>query len=337
MPHGDRPILAVIGANGFVGGAAYRAAAKQSGWQARPITRSIRESGAVADVRDTAALKAVLAGADVIIHAASYIGDDPVICATVNVQGTLNVATRAAAEGARLVYLSTAAVYGRGPHEMVVECALPVRPASPRSASRADAEQIVLDHGGMVVRPHLVTGTGDHWVGPGILALTRALGGLVDDGIARHSVIEVEMLGQLLVSLASAGPSSAGVFHAANLVPLTTRQLCETLWQDAPPLSSVSALDAAQIANELPQIKHALDLLATDHTFDSRAVKAATGVPLGDPFELPQAALDWYRALRPAGLELRVVSDLGPRPSDQAGVPIHVDQRPGLHPTSLGC
>ncbi|MFF2272068.1 NAD-dependent epimerase/dehydratase family protein [Agromyces sp. NPDC058136] len=297
MSHNERT-LAVLGASGFVGGSAVRAAVEAQGWVARPVTRSGSGSHAVADVRDTRALKTALAGADVVIHAASYIGNDAALCAAVNVQGTLNAAHRATAEGARLVYLSTAAVYGRGPHKRVVEGEAPIRPASPRSASRAEAERIVLDHGGVVVRPHLVVGAGDRWVGSGVLALTNAVGGLIENGAARHSVIEVGTLGRLLVALATHEAVASGVYHAANLAPLTARQLYETIWPDAPLLASVSASDAARTVTESAQLGHALDLLATDHTFDSGAVFSVTGLPLDDPFELPRAALDWYRTLR---------------------------------------
>ncbi|MEX1080165.1 MAG: NAD-dependent epimerase/dehydratase family protein [Homoserinimonas sp.] len=297
MSFGDNRDLAVLGAHGFIGGATLVAARDLTGWTARSITR--RGSGAehTADIRDAGSLAMALAGASAIVHAAGYIGNDPVLCETVNVQGALNVASQARLQGAQLVYVSTASVYGRGSYELLREEDALIQPASTLSASRAEAERIVLDHGGIVVRPHLVVGHGDRWVGAGIAALTRSLGGLVDDGRARHSVIEVSQLGQLLTVLATAGTTTRNAYHAANLDPLTTRQLFEKLWPDSSPPPSVPALEAAQIAGTSARLTHALELLSGDHILDCRAAFTDTSIALDEPLALPRSAVSWYHAL----------------------------------------
>jgi nucleoside-diphosphate-sugar epimerase len=85
--------------------------------QTDSIQRSAKAEFVRADVRDRAAVRSALAGADVIVHAAFALygvslGEAALF--ETNVRGTLHVA-EAAAEGARrLVLLSSAAVYGRG-------------------------------------------------------------------------------------------------------------------------------------------------------------------------------------------------------------------------------
>ncbi len=230
------------------------------------------------------------------VHAATYIGSDAALCSAVNVEGTRNVAAAARAAGARLVYVSTAAVYGRGPFDMLVEGGAPIRPTSPLSESRAEAERMVLESGGIVVRPHLVIGAGDRWVGKGLAALTRAVGGLVDDGRARHSVIEVGTLGALLVSLATAPILHHTLYHASNLEPLTTRELGELLWpQSPPPSGGTSSQEAASIAKSLPTLQRAFDLITVDHVFDARAASTDSTTRLSQPVSLSASATDWYR------------------------------------------
>lgn len=81
------------------------------GWRATPLV--------TADVRDPAAIARVLAGADVVVHAAFAIYGGRMGHAAlraVNVDGSLNVGRAAVAAGARrFVYLSSVAVYGLHP------------------------------------------------------------------------------------------------------------------------------------------------------------------------------------------------------------------------------
>jgi nucleoside-diphosphate-sugar epimerase len=296
---GSEPVISVLGASGFIGSAIADSADALAGSSVRRLRRSNAPSGAPpVDVRDTSTLRAALAGSDVVVHSASYIGEDPRLCEEVNVTGTGNVVEVWKAERAhRLIYLSTAAVYGRGPFDMAVEGALPLRPASALSASRAAAERLVLDAGGIVVRPHLVLGVGDRWVGPGIAALARALGGVVDDGRARHSVIEASTLGAVVAQLALAGDVDGQVFHAAHLAPVTASELLRLLQRSVPdlPWAAVDPETARERVTSSERLNRALRLLATDHTFDSSRVARLVSVDLEAPFGLSSEAEMWYR------------------------------------------
>jgi len=281
------PVLAILGARGFIGSRAVAAVQRRAGWTARPIPREL------ADVQDASALRAALAGTSVVVHAASYVGSEPELCRRVNVEGTANVA--AAAAGARLVYLSTAAVSGRGPFRDLDEADAPVAPSSPLSESRAAAERIVLAHGGLVVRPHLVVGAGDRWVGRGIAALTAAVGGLVDDGRAVHSVIEASTLGSLLVELATGPRPAHSVVHAAHREPMPVRALVGALWPDRPAPPSVPMQEARTAVAGSPTLERALALLGVDHGLAVGRLPAEASVALARPFALSAEAVAWYR------------------------------------------
>ncbi|MFD6056162.1 NAD-dependent epimerase/dehydratase family protein [Agromyces sp. NPDC060279] len=289
MPGTFGPTIVVLGARGFAGSRAAESARRLPGWTVRPVTREL------ADVRDASAIGVALAGASAVVHAASHVGNDVELCRQVNVEGTANVVAAATANGARVVYLSTAAVSGRGPFRRLDEADAPLAPASTLSASRAAAERIVLDAGGLVVRPHLVLGAGDRWVGPGVAALTAAAGGLVDGGAAVHSVIEAGTLGALLVELATGPRPAHSVFHAAHREPVPVRALVAALWPERPAPPSVPLARARATVAGSPGLERALALLAVDHDFAVERVLAAASAPLDRPFALPADAIEWYQ------------------------------------------
>lgn len=98
-------------------------------------------------------------GVDAVIHCASRINGDEQTTRTVNDLGTRALVDEAVRAGVgRTVYLSTAAVYGRGPFTALVPGRAPLAPGSPTSVTRAAAENHVLAAGGTVLRPHLVYG-----------------------------------------------------------------------------------------------------------------------------------------------------------------------------------
>ncbi|HHW13716.1 MAG TPA: SDR family oxidoreductase [Firmicutes bacterium] len=97
------------------------------------------------DVRDSAMLREVFRGAEVVFHQAAIASvqaslDDPATCNAVNVSGTLNVLLTAQACGVRrVVFASSSSVYGDNESLPVREDA-PLRPLSPYAVTKAVGE-----------------------------------------------------------------------------------------------------------------------------------------------------------------------------------------------------
>jgi nucleoside-diphosphate-sugar epimerase len=234
------------------------------------------------DVRDVGSIRAAIRGARSVIHAASYVGYDSAQCRDTNVTGTQNVVTACAAEGVeRLLYVSTASVYGSGPHRGAREHELDVRPESVLSRSRADAEVLALEAGGLVLRPHMVFGPNDRWFGPSLVRFTQSIGGLVDGGTTLMSVVHVDDLGSVATRLATADRFTQGAINVAYDRPSTLSEIIELLQGPGvrTPQYSIARVDARSLAKAAGFSERQFALLTTDHWFSSEKLRAALGVP----------------------------------------------------------
>ncbi|QSG05106.1 NAD-dependent epimerase/dehydratase family protein [Halapricum desulfuricans] len=99
------------------------------------------------DVRDDDTLKNAAADADLIFHEAAIVSveqsiDQPQRCQDVNLGGTLAVLETARREDARVVFASSAAIYGE-PTVVPIDEAEPTAPASPYGIDKCGADQYV--------------------------------------------------------------------------------------------------------------------------------------------------------------------------------------------------
>jgi len=298
--------VAVLGAGGFIGRAAV-SAVTQSG-EPRSVRSMVRRGsdrpltpGDVhyGDVRDVSSIRAAIRGTGAVIHAATYVGYDPDLCRDTNITGTQNVVDACAAEGIeRLVYVSTASVYGAGPHRNTAEHELKIRPESALSRSRADAETIVLSAGGSALRPDMVFGAGDKWFVPSLLRFTESIGGLVDNGETLMSVVHVDDLGSVASRLALAERFAAGAFNVSYDQPTTVCEIVEQIGISTEPdlsLSPVTRSDAKALASARGFTERQLALLTTDHWFSSEKLRSALGNSNWGEFGVNDADRDWYR------------------------------------------
>lgn len=239
-------------------------------------------------------------GADVLIHCASLIGGTAAASNAVNVDGTealLRVAAKA--NVSRVIYLSTASVYGRGVYRNASPDELAPAPLSVASRTRLAAEQAVLSAGGVVVRPYLVYGDGDRWVIPGLAKLLGTLRTDVDGWPARVSMVEVEDLAQGLAGLALAPVLSSSIYHGNHPLPVPVAELMQAVSALLPTTSGEpSSLTYNEAAAQLTAIggsTHALDMIATDHWFESASLWRDTACDPGPGFtaRFPRS-LDWY-------------------------------------------
>ncbi|MFH0519514.1 NAD-dependent epimerase/dehydratase family protein [Streptomyces sp. M41] len=309
-----RSIL-VTGASGFIGGHVVAAMAEPEGVAAPSRVRLLLRDPAKlpdtaasalaapeivrADLAAPASLRGICDGVDVVLHCASHIGDDERRTETVNDRGTRALVEEAARAGvSRIVYVSTAAVYGRGPFTGAAVPELALAPSSPTSRSRAAAERHVLDAGGVVLRPHLVLGDGDRWVVPGLVALMRALSAGLKGVSARHSVVDVRALSRAVLAAGLSDRDLAGAHHVNHPEPVSTSQLLDTVTDRLNLRLPNAPLDLdetrAQLADQ-PRALHHLGMLAVDHWFADDGFWAGVGV---DPGPGPGRSLaehaPWY-------------------------------------------
>jgi nucleoside-diphosphate-sugar epimerase len=155
-----------------------------------------------------------LAGADVVFHAAAWVGSGgrPQVIAEVNVEGTRRMVEQAIeARVGRFVLVSTESVLLDGRPLDGVDESVPVPTRghlSPYAASKAEAERIVLgaELDGLAVRPRLVWGPGDTTWLPGLVAKVDAgVFRWVDGGRHLGSTCHVRNLVEGLVLAAERG------------------------------------------------------------------------------------------------------------------------------------
>ncbi|WP_327164911.1 NAD-dependent epimerase/dehydratase family protein [Streptomyces zaomyceticus] len=260
------------------------------------------------DLRDPDSLRRACEGIDVLIHCASAIGRDAELAHAVNDEGTRSLVDAAVRAGVtRIVALSTASVHGRGPFRAAAPGALPLAPGSATSRTRAAGERYVMDAGGTVLRPHLVYGTGDRQVMPGLVRLLAALPGPLDGGASLHSLIDVDSLARVLLGAALSPATEPGPYYVDHPEPVPVVELlaaAEGLLARTPARAGTPRGPAVDIATargllaELPFAQHHLDMLATDHWFADDRPWRELGCDPGPGFAGAFAAhASWYRDL----------------------------------------
>ncbi|MBT1254072.1 NAD-dependent epimerase/dehydratase family protein [Rhodococcus erythropolis] len=274
----------VLGATGFIGSAVMNQLVSRDGNAAIGFVRTdsaakqLSRNGIAAiigDINESASLRVAMSQASTVICCVSYVGDDEQQCVHVNEHGIRNVASFAAAVGVeRLLYVSTAAVYGPGPFRDLPVNGAPLKPLSPASRTRALAEEFVRDAGGLVVRPHLVYGPGDRWFLPTLTRIVSRLDSIIDNGSAILSVVDVNLLARSIYKLSTEQQFRYGsTLHVNEPVPRAVIDLLEHHAQETNwtlPQSSIPRADAVKAAAQLGLDMHKIDMISLDHWFRSR-------------------------------------------------------------------
>ncbi|MEE1941971.1 NAD-dependent epimerase/dehydratase family protein [Streptomyces sp. TRM 70361] len=305
----------LAGGTGFIGSAVLReldrARGRHGTWSAPIFVMSRKSTGVtdtagtrhlVGDLANPSTLRDVCSGVGTVIHAASYVGRDPQRCHDVNHAGTRALLDDAHRHGVRrFVYISTASVYGAGPHRGLREDRAQHAPASVASMTRLRAEEEVRGAGGIVLRPHLVYGAGDRWFVPNLARVLRENPTWPSSRPAYSSVIAVEDLARAVVALAFSNRSDdhGEVFHAADPRPLSTERLltavCSMLSLPEPRRVPI-AEHRARTRRALPGLsEHQYVLLTEDHWYDAGRLWRRTGLKSGPGFDNRFAACaPWY-------------------------------------------
>jgi 2-alkyl-3-oxoalkanoate reductase len=257
------------------------------------------------DLTAPTSLRGICTGVHTVLHLAAEVGDDEQRCAAVNVDGTRALVAEARRAGVRrMIYLSTAAVYGDGGHGIgghgangrhsangrysgALEDEVPPAPVSVASRTRLIAERAVLATGGVALRPMFVYGPGDTWFIPTLAGALRRFPVTIDGGRARQSLVAVDDLAQAIAAIAVDGwrPGEVGVLHATHPEPVTMAELIEALvtWLDVPPpMGDVPFEQARAFVRDDPRRLRQLELIARDHVYDGSRLWRRTGVhPVG--------------------------------------------------------
>jgi nucleoside-diphosphate-sugar epimerase len=177
----DRPVVAITGAHGLVGGAVARAFAAR-GYGVRGLVRTPGRPAPVSDgwqehvgdLTDPASLRGLCDGADTVVHTAAIVSDwdREEIFWRINRDGTRTLLDEAQRSGVRrFVYVSTADVFGFRTDIEIDEAAPKQCPPYPYSLSKLEGERLVWQRSGRqievsVIYPTWVFGPGDRHLVP---------------------------------------------------------------------------------------------------------------------------------------------------------------------------
>ncbi|MFE3760186.1 NAD-dependent epimerase/dehydratase family protein [Streptomyces sp. NPDC059104] len=301
--------ILLTGGSGFVGGHVLRRLARDPGLHVTALVRPSTRPPEGADARVSAdlsrpeTLDGVCDGMDVVLHCASYVGADPTLCEAVNARGTTVLSRQARAAGVgHMLSMSTAAVYGRGPHHLRTPDEGTPAPVSHTSATRLAGERAVLAAGGVVLRPVFMYGTGDRWFVPGLIRQLRDIPHVLNDGTARLSMISADDLSRVVTAYVRdprrlPGPA---VHHAGHREPVRAGDLITMLASGLglPLLSPGMSLDEAEdsVGVLTPWASRQLSLTALDHWFHSDALWSALALDPGPTADRDLIRhLPWYR------------------------------------------
>lgn len=300
----------LTGGTGFHGTAIRSAIEVRTPWRLRLLSRDLNRVQAgseveivAGDLTDSESLSRALVGIEMVIHAGGYIGYDETLCRQVNIDGTANLVRAAKMQGVRnLLYISSTSIYGRGPHRGNTVGDIEPSPSSVLSRSRLEAENLVRDAGGTVVRPSLVYGVGDRWVVPSIIRLTRQLGGEIDEGRSLLSLVRVNDLATLIVRLAGEDLSRAPgkIWHASNIAPISVATILDAIrpvLYPGLPGQSVSWASAVLTARAAGLSTRQIEFLGVDHWYEASEIWHHTRLTSPTGLSLDNEELTWYREL----------------------------------------
>lgn len=254
-------MILVTGGSGFLGRHVVRrwieAQPERPGRPLRLLLRRAPESPLPASVQmvrgdllDDESVREAVAGVETVVHLASKnIDRDGTGFEQINVEGTRRLCQAALAAGvSRFLYVSSVGVYGHGSHRDADE-STPVRPDTPFSRSKAEAERIVLeghrrgDWTGIVLRHRFVYGEGDEAVLPRLIRAARKYRLWVGGGRARLSLVLAEDFAEVVRRMAllprEALPSDEEpTFHVTDGQPISYREviteICRTFGYPVP-------------------------------------------------------------------------------------------------------
>jgi UDP-glucose 4-epimerase len=186
------------------------------------------------DLHDRAAIEWGAEGCDAVFHAAATIGPQSEWerFRAGNVAGTRNVVEACATTGARLVFVSSTAVYGGLRYELpVVDESVPLPLLPERNAyarSKQEAERVVLDAHACrrawctIIRPPTMYGERDRQFIPRIgIVLDRGVFPLVGGGRTTLAIVHAASVAEGAIAAACSDCAGGRAYNLASDFPLT--------------------------------------------------------------------------------------------------------------------
>ena len=237
----------VTGATGQVGHHVIQRL-RRDGWDVRALVRDAARAGALSrsgvtlatgDTLEPTSLLRAARGCDVVIHAAAVITPRGgwEVFRRPNVEGTQHVIAAAAAAGARLVHVSSVAVYGAGERYregVATDESSPLAPLPDEAwyaRSKRESEALVMAaHGAgqlwaTAVRPDVIYGTHDRQFVPRIARLLqRGIVPLVGGGHTTLAVVNAANVADGIVRAATSDVAGGRAYNLANDFDVTVEQ-----------------------------------------------------------------------------------------------------------------
>jgi len=279
---------------------------------------------AVGDTLRPTTLVAATTGTDVVFHTAAAVTTDGGWEAfrRPNVDGTRNVVGATAAAGARLVHVSSVAVYGararyaNGGRTSEDTALAPLDEQSFYARSKRESEELVLDaHAGgrlwaTVVRPDVVYGARDRQFVPRVAKLLRwGVAPVIDAGDTTLAVVHAANVADGMVRAATNDAAGGRAYNLANDFDVTVAEFFrwagEGLGRHVRLLrlpaslarvivSGVSRVAPARLRSSIAQ---SIDFLSRDNPFSSDRARHQLGwSPSVQPREGVRDAFRWYAA-----------------------------------------
>ena len=232
----------VTGASGFIGGKLAERLSLEWGLEVRAMVRDPEKAARLhhlpvtvetVDLLDTAGLRRITSGCDIVFHCAAVTSEtgDWKLFHQANVKGTRNLVDAARqARISKFIHLSSVAVYGLDPPEMVDE-ALPCQlSGNPYADSKIGAEKEVWDayHRGLptvIVRPTNVYGPDSYtWTIRPVELLRSGRMFLVDGGTGICNHLYIDNLVDALVLAAKSDTALGRAYQITDGHPVTWRE-----------------------------------------------------------------------------------------------------------------
>jgi nucleoside-diphosphate-sugar epimerase len=276
-------------------------------------------------LEDARAVAEAVHGCSVVFHAAAAIGSssDAASFRAANVTGTRNVAEAAAAAGARMVHVSSTAVYGSARYgaiptdEYAPLPELPPEDAYGRSKREAEAVVTGLCRAGKVwatiVRPPVMYGVGDRQLAPRLgPVLMRGVFPLIGGGRTTLTLVHARNVAEGAVLAAEHDEARGRVFLLSDDFPLTVAALVEGAARGlgkriaAPAVPKIAGrlgfallglgLGAVGRGDLARHTRGTLEMLTRDNPFTSRRAREVLGwSPRVKPAEGLVEAFAWWR------------------------------------------